>query len=273
MKIRNSTKKDLENILNWLKEEDELNIEGCFYCNRRIIKESHCEGSLFVLLENDKSIPLAYMATYESEINILEVYYKNRRKGYGKILASHFIEIKKESTIPIIKVQCNPDSSIPFWKKLGFSMYEDRFSNYTPQEDNNYGFLLLEKNFELPTNKKNVDVEIRFYSENKLHGKSGKNVLPLSVYRPKAVWLEDDEILLEERVIFFCPRIVRPFNGDLVIEVLVDSQSIFLDKCKRDEAFELGLDTEDGEAYFMDEIILDQSLLTKTHSIQNKRPR
>lgn len=123
-----SSEKYLENILDWLKKEQNRTGEG-FYCNKDIIVDSHQEGEVHVALDNDIVVGFVvdhlYSYSKGSSIDILEVHPHNRHRGIGKALALNSISRLFELGAELVNVECTPHSSEAFWRKLGFSPSHD----------------------------------------------------------------------------------------------------------------------------------------------------
>jgi len=117
--IRKATKQDFEGIRDWLKKERKNGKVGNFYCNLRQIEDGLKNGRLIVLLEASKPVAFCLMGT--EEIAILAVKENRRKRGAGTQLAKHCIEQARNEGLVGLIVECAPLTSIPFWKRMGFT--------------------------------------------------------------------------------------------------------------------------------------------------------
>ena len=92
-----------------------------FWNNVDIIRDAAAQGGLHVLRIPDVGFrwPFAYVAARTS-IDILEVHPGYRRQGHGNALARHCIDLARQADVGEITVQCEPRSSVPFWRAIGF---------------------------------------------------------------------------------------------------------------------------------------------------------
>lgn len=120
--VTNPTKKDLNEIMGWLKEEYELNGEG-FYCNRNIISSEQKVGTLIVFKIDNSCVGfVVWGKTYEFviDINIFVIHPDYRGKNFGRIFYNLVRDRFKNDSIKVFKLFCEPASSERFWKKMGF---------------------------------------------------------------------------------------------------------------------------------------------------------
>lgn len=118
----NPTKKDLKEIIDWLKEEYELNNEG-FYCNRNIISNAQKTDNLIVFKIDNRCVGfLVWGKIYEFviDIDIFVIHPDYREKGLGKTFYNYVREYFKNNSYKVFKLFCEPASSEGFWKKMGF---------------------------------------------------------------------------------------------------------------------------------------------------------
>ena len=129
------TLEHLEEVLRWLKEEEDATGSG-FYCNRKVIARCFTEGRVRCILQDEKVIAFALHGVYgeESEIPIMEVHPKHRRSGHGRVLAEHTFRLLKALGANSVNVQCVPAASELFWRAQGFVEYIDE-KNYQDPND------------------------------------------------------------------------------------------------------------------------------------------
>jgi len=121
------SKIDLKKIEDWLIKENEKYDEG-FYCNWNIIESSFKKNSLITLEQND--FPIGFVVWRQSdifiEIDIMEIHYDYRTKGFGRIFFGIFSESFKAKGVVAIKLFCEPRESEHFWRKMGFIKFPQR---------------------------------------------------------------------------------------------------------------------------------------------------
>jgi GNAT superfamily N-acetyltransferase len=166
---------DLAAIDEWLRKERDETGDG-FYCNWGIIVSSFEERELYVLRTD--GYPVAFLSDQGATHNIAEVHPEHRGKGYGKRLATHMIALSREHGLSVIEIDCAPSTSVPFWRRMGFTPHLSRLG----YGGGIYAHKELPWNFEQGTNRR-MPVEINFYPENKGYN---PNAAPFRTYREDA---------------------------------------------------------------------------------------
>lgn len=225
--------------MSWLRQEYERVDEG-FYVNRNIIEKAHRAGELSVLLHHDGGA-IAFMVGWD----ILEVRPDMRGLGHGKTLAKHHIEQARSDGTCVLNIECNPPSSIPFWKKMGFTMFSEDDDDWE-----SHAFMVLNKCFELPNDLPPVSVSLSFFPESKMWKSDTEPVVEFS---PNAVQVTPRKIALSDRVI--CFDRFEPLGPDAVLGVIVDGKQVYLDKVGYDTAAETGVQRDSLGTYFVDYIL------------------
>lgn len=227
--IRRSTDADLKAIHLWLLAQSKRNDPDTFLCNWRLTKDCHRDGELLVYVDGESGVPVAYQWGGLIRPGILEVRYDMRGKGIGRRLVERRIREAYKRDLCFLLIQCKPSSSIPFWKRMGFTLFNT-------VDGENYAYRLLKKTHQLPTEAAPVSVAIRFYPENR---KWSENVAPLCIAKPAAVRTPDNVVHLSERV--FCFKELYPDTRDPVVEIEVSGQLLYCDKAKYEEAQRIGV--------------------------------
>ncbi|MCB1983832.1 MAG: GNAT family N-acetyltransferase [Burkholderiales bacterium] len=229
--IRTSTNEDLRQIYEWLQEEERLEVHGNFLCNWNLTERCHQESQLLVLIDELECIPVAYQWGQLLQSGILQVRYGWRGKGLGRLVVQHCVELALEQDEMVLRIECKPSSSVPFWKAMGFTIVTDE-DGYNPK-----GFRVLSKQLVLPLQGSVAEVTVSMFPEIR---KWQDDVLPVASITPKAVLCEDGkEVYLSERAVFatsFLPAI-----GDPVIEILVNGSLVYRDKAKYEDARNRGV--------------------------------
>ena len=136
-------------------------------------------------------------------------------------MAEYYLEQVRDSDVCVLRIECNPPTSIPFWKKMGFTLFP---SSNEFQSD---AYMVLEKKFPLPNDLPSARVSIAFYPERRLWEQT---VGPVIKFSPKAAQISKSEILLEDRVICFDPK--GELGHDPVVGIVVNEEQMHLDKVK-----------------------------------------
>lgn len=237
--IRKSSDADLAEVLRWSKQ-DEDNEEISFYCNRSVVSSCHDEGELYVLIDPATNLPIAFLANGRYQPYILSVKADRRGEQHGYALAQFMIDLWRATDASVIKFECAPETSIPFWQHMGFQMYRpDR------------AYMLLPKVYELPLGAPGAEVKISFYPE---QVKYGEGVAPLMTATPRAARTDTGVISLAERVFVF-ENLIPGNHKDIVVVIEVDGREVYRDKAKYPQANALGV-CRDGHGWFIDELQL-----------------
>ena len=237
--IRSSTDSDLQEILNWLSKQDKIGIEGTFYCNRNLTIQEHNKGKLIVCIDPATDQPVAYQWGGLISPGILEVRADKRGQGIGKELVEYRIKEARENDKCLLRIQCTPITSIPFWKHMGFQLYG---------RNENDAYMLLDKKFDLPKDGDPCILKICFYPEER---NWKEDTVPIKIFTPLAIKKADNFIYLSERVSYF--HISNKFDNDPVISININGEQVYLDKAKYEHAQELGVQM-DGSAFYIDMI-------------------
>ena len=171
-------------------------------------------------------LPVAYQWGGLLNSGILQVKEDFRGQGIGAKLVARRIKEAYKKDECILKIQCQPSTSIPFWKKMGFTIFTERHDNYA--------YRILEKTFPLPVDGISVNVIIRFYPEDRKW--SDALIEPIECFSPPSVMTMDNVIHLSKRVSFFEDAYRKNTDRDVVVEIEVDGNFIYFDKAKYSEA-------------------------------------
>ena len=251
--IRNSTDRDLKEILSWLKDQDQADIDDTFYCHKNFTINSHKEGKLLVYIDPDTNKAIAYQWGGLLTPGILEVRVNKRGQGIGKKMVEYCINEARINNKCLLQIQCQPFSSIPFWKHMGFRLYSLTDA-----------YMILSKKHNLPIDGIAIPVTINFYPERR---KWDKDALPIETFTPYAVQNPSNYICFSERIIYFDSN--NNSHGDIVISINVDGKLVYLDKAKYEEALELGVH-RDYCVFYLDKIKYKEPLVSKLDGLLPK---
>jgi GNAT superfamily N-acetyltransferase len=153
--IRNATKKDLAAVEKWLRAEHEKTGEG-FFCNWSVIAGAFKRKDLFVLAADGDIAGFVVDAVKGPDI--VEVCPEKRGMGYGRRLAEWAITSAVDRGNSVIEGKCAPESSAPFWEKMGFTVSQMRRGF----DGGLYAYKVLERSVVLSKGPR-VPFEIAFY--------------------------------------------------------------------------------------------------------------
>ena len=215
--IRKSTDRDFYAIRQWLRAEKAAGVEDNFLCNWPLIKKCHDEGKLIVYVDGASGVAVAFQFGGLLAPGILEVRHDMRCRGIGRKLVEDLIEEARKNDEPFLRIECTPPSSIPFWKKMGFTLYRSK-------SDKNLAYRVLEWKHELPVEGRSVRAEIRFYPEDR----NGDQRFAAGAVSAKCT--SDETVFLSERVSFF--KMLHSEERDTAVEIVVDGECRYLGKAK-----------------------------------------
>ena len=229
--IRQSKQSDLRAIHSWLKKEDAEGVRDNFLCNWEVVENFHKDGRLTVYVDGLTGVPVAFQLGGLLHPGILEVRIDMRRKGTGRKLVEHCVAKAREKDENFLIIQCEPPSSIPFWRSMGIKPFGDQIQS-------KLAYRALGRKHQLPSGGKDTEVATKFYSEER-KWTTGDSIPPYEVLRTAAVVMADGVVYLEERAAF-CKQIYGE-KGDPVIEIIVGGEPRYLDKAKYPEATRIGV--------------------------------
>jgi hypothetical protein len=178
-----------------------------------------------------------YVATVDGEIvgfqigellssGILQIKSEWQRKGVGTALVNHMVRLNKRRNQWVLHIECNPETSKPFWESMGFKI--------ALRDGRVYGHRILSSKLKLPAGRP-VGVEVGFYPE---RAKREKGVQPFQTYTLQCIEV-DGVVFLPQPVAGGDPP--RGEFGDLVVKVAVEGRKPYLDKAKYPASKALGI--------------------------------
>lgn len=240
--IRLATQFDFDFISRWLKEEFCKNGEG-FWNNLSIIESHFKEGQLFVYIHNN--VAVGFITGPIDGPDILNVKKGYKRKGIGRKLFKYILLEVIRRRISVIKIECNPESSINFWKKMGFLI------------EKAYGRTLGYKIIEYKNNankRKRFTLNIKTYSEEIYINNDAE---PLFSYNLLAFLQNDNKLVFQKRLFLKKSELLNKIGKDLIISIEINGKKLFFDKAKRPQAEKIGIkESEHGYGYYIDYLSL-----------------
>jgi len=234
--VRMATDDDVEAIHQWLLTEDANNAHGSFLCNWELTHKVYLEYGLFVYIDSKSMSPVGYLW---HDFGILEVRSNMRGKGIGRELVEHGKIDALNSNISVLKIECTPETSIPFWEHMGFVLY-----------NNNDAYFILEKKLTIKSIGALTTVELNFYPECK---KWKPETKPLQSFKLQAILDNKSVVYFRNRISIFTGT--SEWSGGPVVEIIVGDKLIYLDKAKYSEAERLGVKRNDW-AYSIEKLNL-----------------
>lgn len=223
--IRKSRDSDIEAILEWLKDEEEKGFHGNFLCNWELTKKAHDEGGLIVYFSAQENAPVAYQCGALLVPGILQVKHDYRGRGIGRKLVHYLMNKARNQNNEILRIECVPSSSIPFWEKMGFTILDDNVN----------AFQIIPRALELPSHYAEVSLVVRFYPESIMWCESAS---PLESHYVSGYEIDGGVIRLSDRLHFY------PYQygeiRDPVVEIIKDGVSLYRDKLKYPQTADLG---------------------------------
>ena len=236
-----ANKSDLIDILSWLEREYKEDGEG-FWGNRRIIKRSFKDGDLWVMREN--GVAVAFQVGHYAT-DILCVRKDRQRRGFGTAMFKASLVRAMKDNLNVLKGECSPPSSLPFWQRQGFVRYNDPTGHgrITVRK-------VLQREHDVPDRLPQVEVVISFFPEKVLYR---KNVTALDVVHLVGGEESNGAVKLPQRVIGLADD--EPEKGDLVVKIVVNGAERCFCKAKYDEAKMVGVQRQSrGNTFYIDEI-------------------
>ena len=237
MIIKPATAGDLTEILAWL-EQEKVDTGHSFIVNEGTIRDYFARGELFVIRLDGKAA--AFQAKrFSPSISVVRP--DLRGQGYGRALAEWTIADALKSDVCALEIQCQPGTSIPFWRAMGFTIEkEGEFVEFTGSD----AFLVLSRELALPSGSPS-DVIIEFYEDGSSQRGQGH---ALSSHRPEAVRGSTGRIALAHRVVGYHPG---NRSTDLNVRILVDGKQVVFDRAKYRDDIGLRRDRYSG-AFYLD---------------------
>ena len=227
--IRRSTSNAISAIHEWLVRDDELGMHGNFLCNWSVIERCHKEGGLLTYIDGATALPVGFQLGGLVRPGILQVRHDFRGKGIGRKLVNRCISLAQKHDECLLYIQCKPSTSIPFWQRMGFTLQSGGDVKY-------YAYRILEKKLMQPASGTRVQVDIRFFPEER---KWLDATHAYSEHSVAGIRTADSKVHLPERVQFH--KEIYKTGRDTVVEIEIEGEKIYLDKAKYQEAQKIGV--------------------------------
>lgn len=106
-------------IKTWLDAQEVAEVHDTFLCNWNLTVDAHEAGKLLVYVDEGSQEVVAYQWGALVHPGILEVRNDMRGRGIAKALVAHRLAEAAEAGHDVLRIQCAPRSSIPFWGEHG----------------------------------------------------------------------------------------------------------------------------------------------------------
>jgi len=220
---------DLAEIRAWLELQEKIGVEATFLCNWAQIERAQAEGELLVYLDPATGSRLGFQLGGLLTPGILEIRQDRRGQGLGREFAEHCMALAFEAGEDILFIQCEPHTSIPFWRSMGFTIVD--------HEGKTYGFQILHRNLQTAAGEP-VQVEIEWYAEEKNWNNAAA---PLQRQVLTGIRTPEDGVQLPVRVHYFDRFATGRTQGDTVVRIVVDGVEWYNGKAKYDDADDVGV--------------------------------
>ena len=208
----------------------------CNWDNTKKLWREH-SGGIDILVVDGEAIGFQGFSIFEIRPDL-------RGKGYGRILAEFMISRAFEDGWSLLEIGIAPDTAIPFWERMGFTLVPDR-------QDNGGGifaYKILPRKFDLGGGGR-VPFLVEFFTEEEKYGSDGR---PFSTFSGFGERLADGGIQLPERAYCFQP--LEDVGGNAFVRIEIDGRELHFDKLKRESSRVVGLECDPGYTYFLDRI-------------------
>ena len=151
-------KQDIDEILNWLKEEKKHSRDS-FYNNKGIIENAFEKGNSIVFKQGNKNVGLAIWHNtkeFQIDIDIFVIHPNYRGQGFGHFYYNEVLIFFRNKDFKVIKLFCCPSTSESFWKKMGFIKFPE--CGYTEHELTYYMVLVDTASIEYKSAKDKVEL-------------------------------------------------------------------------------------------------------------------
>lgn len=118
--IRRAITTDLDKIEQWLPSDRSV---PSLIENWTLTQEIFKKQGMWVWVDSGTDEPIAYFwGRLSSTSSILEVAPNRRCEGIGRKFVDFLISRQRRMVEPLLQVQCAPESSANFWRRVGFSV-------------------------------------------------------------------------------------------------------------------------------------------------------
>jgi GNAT superfamily N-acetyltransferase len=113
---------DITCVLGWLKREYDEDGEG-FWCHDHLISDAvNRPGDMWVIRRDGGAVAFQ-LGKYSA--SILSVRKDYQKMGLGAALVKASVKRAFMDNVNALSVQCRPEASLGFWKRMGFVQYDN----------------------------------------------------------------------------------------------------------------------------------------------------
>jgi len=226
---------------NWLLGEFDADIPvRGFRCNWDSTKRRWQAGESRVDILKVADEAIGFLAGTD----ILEIRPDLRGAGYGRILAEFMQALAYDAGHSVLEIDIAPSSAEPFWKRMGFTLVEDRQGN----GGGSYAYKIFHRAFPLSAGAR-VPYEVRFYTQD---GRYAPEPKPFARYAGLGERLPDGTVQLPERAICFNPQDAG--GNDYFVRIELDGRELHFEKVRRESSQQLGVQRGGDYTYFIERI-------------------
>lgn len=209
---------DVTFIKSWLKREYEKNFEG-FYSNLNLIQEGQRNGELFVSRKANDAVAFQLGKLNADIVSVRE---ENRREGHASDLFIALLERAKMAGNSFLVVQCVPEESLTFWKKLGFKCW------HPANRSGVWAYYLVEKINNLTHPERIINLKIEFHSDSAIYENSSNLVQTYLVkgeITARGIILERRIFGIQEKTMFGMAIRIKAANRELLFCKAIDLEA------------------------------------------------
>lgn len=212
------TTSHLQQIEKWLIDEKNNSGEG-FYVNWSIINAFFNRKELAVLTVDNDAVGFCCWRTtsdFSGQFNILEIHPTYRGKGLGAWFNSELEKFFVSNNILVVDVQCVPETSEAFWRKMNFIDVPPNHRFWDKQTT--HLFKCLVPSLQPVVEHNNINYIEIWDAE------------PYATVDKDAKWKWDLDITGENKLVL---PIIQPCHRDWRIRLVLDNKTITDNKVKR----------------------------------------
>ena len=125
-KIQTAASRDLPEVVQWLKDEEDEAGEG-LYCNRNVISRSFEAGEALCAVEENQIVGFVIFQMFidGGDVNIVEVKPSARRRGLGHQLLDAAVNHLRKQGAKYVDAECTSQEGEILCRSHGFEDYVD----------------------------------------------------------------------------------------------------------------------------------------------------
>lgn len=225
----------------WLLDQEQGDIPGNFLCNWELTLDAHRKRKLLVYVDGELNMAVAYQWGSLLRPGILQVRSDMQGRGIGRALVNRRLAEAHKNGTGLLRIECQPSSSIAFWQRMGFTVKPD-------SQGRNFAYRTLPHALQVPPSGEDLIVTVRLFPEAR---KWDEGTSPALVVSAEARVGEEGALYLRERI--YLPTCFCGIERDALVEIFAGNQLLYRDKAKYEQARRLGV-RECPNGFYLDSI-------------------